>query len=65
MTFISSQKETTYSLRVIAKSANGLLKEINASYEVTALFDTYGYMHRQAVKEKVIDDFMSKINKVI
>jgi hypothetical protein len=59
--FISEQKETTYSLKIVAKSKEGIKKEINEKYDVTELFDTYGYMHRQAVKTKVIDSFMSSL----
>ncbi len=56
--FISEQNETTYSLKILAKSKSGITKEITAKHEVTELFDSYGYMHRQVVKAKVIDSFM-------
>jgi len=65
--FISEQKETTYSLKILAKAKSGIIvvfnreKEITAKHEVTELFDSYGYMHRQVVKEKVIDNFMSSL----
>lgn len=59
--FISEQKETTYSLKIVAKAKSGITKEIIAKHEVTELFDSYGYMHRQVVKAKVIDSFMSSL----
>jgi hypothetical protein len=63
--FISEQKETTYSLKIVAKAKSGITKEITAKHEVTELFDSYGYMHRQVVKAKVIDNFMSSLQKTI
>lgn len=59
--FISEQKETRYSLKIVAKAKSGITKEITAKHEVTELFDSYGYMHRQVVKAKVIDSFMSSL----
>lgn len=63
--FISEQKETTYSLKIVAKSKEGITKEITWKHKVTDLFDTYGYMHRQVVKTKVIDYFMTSLQKTI
>ena len=63
--FISEQKETTYSLKIVAKAKSGITKEITAKHEVTELFDSFGYMHRQVVKAKVIDNFMSSLQKTI
>lgn len=60
--FVSVQNETTYQLTVIAESRlSGEPKQFTKSYQVTEFFDTYGYMHRQQVKEKVIDQFVKDL----
>lgn len=46
-----------------AKSVNGKENVFMASHSVTEFFDTYGYMHRQVVKEKLIDTFVAKLKK--
>jgi hypothetical protein len=63
--FISDQKDATYTLTIEAISKSGGVKSVWNTYQVTELIDTYGYLHRYAVKEKVIDDFLARLNKVL
>lgn len=61
--FISTQKEEYYTFVMTAKSANGKENAFMATHSVTEFFDSYGYMHRQVVKEKLIDTFVAKLKK--
>ena len=54
MKFKSHQQETTYTLQVICESSSREVKTFDMKFDVTELFDSYGYMHRLQVKDKVI-----------
>lgn len=40
------------------------MRKIEMKVDVTNLFDTYGYMHRQRVKDKVIDKFIKSLSEL-
>ena len=61
--FISTQSEQHYKLKVISEDSTGITEQHEKTFDVTELFDTYGYMHRLQVQVKVIK-FIQSIKQV-
>jgi hypothetical protein len=58
--FRSDQDETSYKLTIFAhNTVSGKVTQIVNVFQSNDFFDSYGYMHRAQVKQKIIDHFAS------